>query len=137
MRIVVDTNVLISAAFWTGKPKELLNRVRQRRLTFLTSEVLLDELREVLVREDKPFKLSAEEAARVVAAMRDIAEIVQPHSRVTICQDDQDNRVLECAMDGSAECIISGDLHLLGLKSFQGIQIMTVSDFLSHSGPRS
>jgi putative PIN family toxin of toxin-antitoxin system len=133
VRIVIDTNVLISATFWTGKPKQLLNKVRRGEITFLTSEILLNELKEVLVREDKPFKLSAEEADRVVAMMRDLAEIINAYSRVTACQDERDNRVLECAIDGRGECIISGDTHLLEMKSFKGVRIMTVSEFLSES----
>lgn len=131
MRVVIDTNVLISAIFWTGKPKQLLNQVRLGRLTFLTSEILLAELRAILTREDKPFRLSAEEAEQVVAAMRDLAEIVQPQQRLSICQDEDDNRVLECAVAGRAEWIITGDRHLLDLKSFRGISIVTVADFLS------
>lgn len=131
MRAVIDTNVLISATFWTGKPKQLLNKVRRREITFLTSQILLNELKEVLVREDKPFRLLEEEAERVVTAMRNLAEIVQIHSRVTVSRDEDDNRVLECAIDGQAEWIISGDPHLLELQSFQGIKIVTVADFLS------
>ena len=68
--------MLISVIFWTGKPKQLLNKVRRRELIFLASEILLYELEEVLVRKDKPFKLSAEEAGRIVTAVRDLAEIV-------------------------------------------------------------
>lgn len=133
MRAVIDTNVLISATFWTGRPKQLLNKVRHGEVTFLTSEILLAELKEVLVRKDKPFQLSAGEAEQIVTAMRDLAEIIQTHSRVVVCQDEKDNRVLECAIDGGAECIITGDRHLLELQSFQGVKIMTVTDFLSGS----
>lgn len=85
MRIIIDTNVLISAIFWTGKPKQLLNKVRHQKVTLITSENLLDELKEVLMRQDKPFKLSAEEADRIVTAMRNLAEIVRTHSQVTVC----------------------------------------------------
>ena len=130
MRVVIDTYVLISAIFWTGKPKQLLNQIRLGRLTFLTSEILLAELKEILTRKDKPFGLSVEEAERVVAAMRDLAEVVEPQQRLSICQDEEDNRVLECAVEGRAEWIITGDRHLLNLKSFQGIPIVTVADLL-------
>lgn len=132
MRVVIDTNVLISAIFWTGKPKKILNKVRRGEMTFLTSEFILEELRKVLVREDKPFKLSEEEAERVVTAMSDLAEVVNILSHVTVCQDENDNRVLECAIDGNADCIITGDFHLIQLGSFQNTKIMTVSDFLGH-----
>lgn len=103
MRVVIDTNVLISAIFWTGKPKQLLNQVRLGRITFLTSAILLAELKEILTREDKSFKLSPEDAERVVAAMRDLAEVVEPQQRLSVCRDEGDNRVLECAVEGRAE----------------------------------
>ncbi len=130
MKIVIDTNVLISAIFWTGKPKQLLNKVRRGEATFLISEDLLNEFKEVLMRKDKPFKLSLEEAERVVTEMRGIAQIVHPNSQVVVCKDERDNKVLECAIDGRAEYVISGDLHLLGLKSFKGVKIISVTDFL-------
>ena len=131
MRAVIDTNVLISAIFWPGKPKQLLNQVRRGQVIFLTSEVLLAELKEVLTRQDKPFRLSEEDAQRVLSSVRDLAEIVQTHSAVTICRDADDNRVLECAIDGGANRIVTGDGHLLELGFFNGIEIVTVADFLS------
>ena len=130
MKIVIDTNVLISAIFWTGNPKQLLNKVRRGEATFLISEDLLNEFKEVLMRKDKPFKLSLEEAERVVTDMRGIAQIVHPNSQVVVCKDERDNKVLEYAIDGRAEYVISGDLHLLGLKSFKGVKIISVTDFL-------
>jgi putative PIN family toxin of toxin-antitoxin system len=130
VRAVIDTNVLISATFWPGKPKQLLNQVRRGKLTFLTSEVLLTELKQVLTRLDKPFKLSAEEAQHVLASIRDLAELVEPHSTATQCRDETDNRVLECALDGRADWIITGDTHLLELHPFEGIKITNVADFL-------
>lgn len=132
MRIVIDTNVLISATFWTGKPKQLLNKVRRGEITFLTSGSLLNELREVLIREDKPFKLSPEEAQRIVETIRGFAEMVETWSEVNEYRNEKDNRVLECAVDGGAMYIISGDLHLLELKSFKNIKVVTVSNLLSN-----
>lgn len=132
MRIVIDTNVLISAIFWTGKPKQLLNHVRRQKITFVTSNQLLDELRQILVRQDKPFHLQDNEADQVVEALTGCAEVVESHSQLTVCHDEMDNRVIACAIDGKAEYIVTGDLHLLGLRSYQSVKIMTVSDFLSH-----
>ena len=137
MRIVIDTNVLISATFWTGNPKQLLNRVRKKEFVLLTSQILLNELKEILIRPDKPFKLSEEEAEHMVNRIRSLAEIVRTHSFVKICRDEQDNRVLECAIDGGADWIISGDAHLLELQSFQGVRIGTVGDFLSCIGQQA
>lgn len=137
MRVVIDTNVLISATFWTGKPKQLLNKARRREIIFLTSEILLDELKGVLVNKKKPFRLSWEEAEQVVIAMRELAEVVETNSQFTVCEDDMDNRVLECAVDGAAQRMITGDFHLLKLKSFQGIEIVSVAAFLRSFQPKS
>lgn len=131
MRVVIDTNVLISATFWTGKPKQLLNKARRGEVTLISSKILLDELKEILVRADKPFKLSENNARRIVNAVHDMAEIVQTKSKFSVCKDEKDNCVLECAVDGKAQWIITGDMHLLKLQSFQGIPIVRVTEFLS------
>lgn len=135
MRVVIDTNVLISGTFWTGKPKQLLNKARRREITFLTSVALLDEMREVLTRQDKPFKLSHEDAETIVLTWRELAEVVSTHTEVSICRDEGDNRVLECAADGQADFIVTGDQHLLELGNFHGIRIMPVVDFLNQFKP--
>ena len=109
-----------------------MNKVRQEEITFLTSEFILEELKNVLRKADKPFKLSEEDADRIVIAMRELAVVVKIGSHVSVCQDENDNRVLECALDGNADCIITGDFHLLQLGSFQKINIMTASDFLDY-----
>jgi putative PIN family toxin of toxin-antitoxin system len=70
VRVVIDTNVLISANFWTGKPKQLLNRVRHQEITFVTSNDLLNELKEILIRRDKPFHLSDNEAEDALSLQR-------------------------------------------------------------------
>ncbi len=131
MRVVIDTNVLISAIFWIGKPKQLLNLVRHNRVTLVTSDCLLEELKEILTRSDKPFCLSADEAQKVLEAIQSYAEIVEIRSQISICDDEMDNQVIACAIDGRAQYVISGDGHLLNLGSVKGIKIMSVSDFLS------
>ena len=129
MRIVIDTNVLISAIFWAGRPKLLLNSVRRGEITFLTSDTLLTELKEVLTSKDKPFRISPGEADQIINHLKHIAEIVDTSCIVAVCRDEDDNRVLECALDGSAEYIITGDKDLLDLKTFKGIKIVNVGDF--------
>jgi len=130
MRVVIDTNILISATFWAGKPKQLLNAVRRGEVSFLTSEILLEELEEVLTAEDKPFKLKKEEAGRVVDHLRKLAEVVSIESAVSVCRDDKDNCVLECARDGEANYVVTGDSDLLDLEPFEGVKIVKVADFL-------
>ena len=130
MRVVLDTNVLISAMFWSGKPKQIVNMVRRGEIIFLTSRILLDELKEILVRNDKPFRLSEGEAAYIIEEFEGLSEIIQPRCNVTVCTHETDNRVLECALDGKAKWIITGDSHLLDLGSYEGTKIITAADFM-------
>jgi len=78
--------------------------------------------------------LSEGEAERAVTGIQELGEIVQTHSQVTVCKDQRDNQVIECAINGEAEYIVSGDIHLLELKTFRGVKIITVSDFLNKYG---
>ena len=64
--------------------------------------------------------------------LRGFAEVVESHSEITACNDEMDNRVIACAIDGKAKYVITGDLHLLGLRSYRSVRIITVSDFLTH-----
>jgi putative PIN family toxin of toxin-antitoxin system len=130
VRVVLDTNILISATFWAGKPKQIINMVRRGEIRFLTSRSLLDELKEILVRDDKPFRLSDAEASYIVKTIEDLAEIVQPRCNINACTHEADNRVLEIAMEGKAKWIITGDSHLLDLVSYEGIGIVTASEFI-------
>lgn len=130
MRVLLDTNVMISGTFWPGKSKMLLNAVRRGEITCITSETLLEELREILTDPEKPFRLSAEEARQVVDAWRSLATLIDPTSRVSVCRDDDDNRVLECAVDGKADYIVTGDKDLLNLRVFEGVKIVNASDLL-------
>jgi putative PIN family toxin of toxin-antitoxin system len=85
----------------------------------------------VLIRKDKPFKLTEQEARKVADAITELGEKVSGHHRLSVCKHEADNRILECAAQGNADYIITGDSHLLEMKSFGGIQIVTVADFLA------
>lgn len=110
---VLDTNVLISGAFWLGPPKEVIHQAKLGFFQAVTSPALLAELRDVLTRRDKPFRLSASEVGHV-----------------TICRDSTDNRVLECALEVKADFVVTGDLDLLEVGQRQGVKVVTVRAFL-------
>ena len=110
MRVVIHTNVLISALFWVGRPKRLLNSVRINKIVFITSEPLLTEMKTVCTAMNKPFRLSKSEADEIIDHLKDIAgEIVSIKSKVTLCKDEADNRYWKCALDGKADYIAAGD----------------------------
>lgn len=128
---VYDTNVLISGIFWRGLPRRAIHLARQGKVRVVTCQALLDELRDVLVRANKPFRLSEEEAARVISDVLTCVHLVTPTRQITVCRDPDDNLVLACALAGQAEYVVTGDPDLLTLEQLEGMKIITVREFLS------
>ena len=127
MKVVIDTNVIISALAHGGKPFIILSMARKAEIGLVFSPFLFDEIKRIL--QDK-FFWTAERAERIIFRLRRIAVIVSPEKNVKILEDDPDNRVLECAAEGGAKVIITGDRAILRLKEYQGIMIMGPAEFL-------
>jgi putative PIN family toxin of toxin-antitoxin system len=129
VRIVADTNVLVSALIFPGGSPETVYRLAlEGRIDLVTSRPLLAELGRVLAEK---FGWQAERAEEAVAQLIRLAEIVEPQHRVTeVAADPADNRVLEAAAEGNADAVISGDRHLLALGSWRGIRIESPAAFL-------
>lgn len=128
MRVVFDTNVLVAAlVFPGGQGDAALRRVVEGRDQLVLSRAILGELLEVLGRK---FARDAEELAHVAVFVSDLATVVAPRRRLRVVRDDPDNRILECALAGKAEAIVTGDKGLLALKSFEGIPLMTLASYL-------
>ena len=133
MRVVLDTNVIVSAVLSPGSPPDsILGASRKEALDLVTSVPLLHELEDVLGRPRIAKRLgwTAEERAFFIAALTDFAVIVAPKERFQVVKaDPADNRVLEAAVAGSADYAVSGDRHLLELGSYEGIPIVTPARF--------
>lgn len=127
VKVVLDTNILISAISFGGKPKEVLDLVLEEKITASTSPILMAEFREVY---RKKFPLLEEDFELTIKNIEDIFETTQPKETLDILKDEDDNRVLEAAVEGQCQYIITGDKDLLDLKSFQGIKILTPDQFL-------
>jgi uncharacterized protein len=126
---VLDTNVFVSHFYKPrGIPSEILARAARKQFALLASPAILDELHEVLINKIGFSPEKAEESIRIVSAT---IELVYPFQKVeTVAQDPDDNRILECALAGAASCIVTGDKrHLLPLKSFKGIPILSPAEF--------
>ena len=129
MKVVFDTNILVSAlVFPGGRGEAALLRVMEERDQLLLSKPILDELLGVLARK---FSRDAEELARVAVLLSDIATTVRPRRKLRVLKDDPDNRVLECAVAGRAEAIVTGDQELLELREYRGVRIVGLRDYLS------
>jgi uncharacterized protein len=129
LRVVLDTNVVISAIISPGKPRELLEKGIYNQFCIVTTDLLLKELAAVLKRPK--FKTSKEEIITIRIALTQSAQVVKVKSRFeAVREDPKDDMVLESAYDGQADLIVSGDRHLLKLESFRGIKIVSVEELL-------
>lgn len=128
MRVVFDTNVLVAALVFPGGHGEAaLRRIVEERDELLLSKPILDELLGVLARK---FSRDAEELAHVAVFLDELAAPVKPARRLKVLKDDPDNRVLECAVAGRADVIVTGERALLALGEFRGVRVVGLRDYL-------
>jgi putative PIN family toxin of toxin-antitoxin system len=128
-RIVVDTNVMVSALLFGGNPREVLLRAIRGEIGLGMSPAMLCELQGVLSR--KWFGLVEQFVETVMNEVKGLSDMVFPRRRVSVIEKDpDDNMVLECALEYRADAIISGDEHLLALSAFEGIPILTPAQYL-------
>jgi len=118
-KATLDTNILISALGWKGNPKQVFEKIVNREVELIISEVQFNELSEVL---DYPkFQFTEERKDRFKALILEVATFVKPVEKIDVIKDDpDDNIILECAVTGSVDYIVSGDPDLLDLKEFRG-----------------
>jgi putative PIN family toxin of toxin-antitoxin system len=137
MRVVLDTNVLLSGLLWHGAPHALIERVREGTLTLISSPVLLAELAEVIARPQFETILARSNTSRErsLAELRALADVIEPPPLAEpVCRDPDDDAVLALAIAASVDLIVSGDRDLLDLKRFQGIAIITPAEALRFIG---
>lgn len=128
-RVVADTNVLVSAIQFGGKPKQLLDLAVDGHVDLALSEAILEETLRVL--RDK-FHRTPGELRETDKQLRVIGRIVTPTESINVINaDPSDDRILECAVAAAAEVIVSGDKHLVALGSFRGILLQRVAEFLT------
>ena len=138
MRIVADTNTVLSGLLWQGPPRRLLDLARQRAFTLCTSPILLAELAEVIARDKFVQRVLAAElsAAALVQDYERLADIVEPQPlSVPVCRDPDDDHVLACALAAQATLIVSGDKDLLDLQPYKGIPILPAAAALQRLEP--
>jgi putative PIN family toxin of toxin-antitoxin system len=129
LRVVLDTNVLVSAAISNGKSRELLRKGIENQFSIITSDLILNEL-ETALRRPK-FKTSKDEIDRIILALTLSSEVIDVKSKFQAVKEDRkDDMIINTAFDGRVDIIVTGDRHLLELENFKGIKIITIESML-------
>jgi putative PIN family toxin of toxin-antitoxin system len=133
IRAVLDTNVLVSAfTHPRGRVAPLWKAAQARRYRLLVSPAIIHETARILRRD---FQWEERRIIRRAKRVVRVGKLIIPHIALDVIRNDpDDNRILECAVEGKADVIVSGDRHLRALKSYQGIPIVRPIDFLRTLG---
>jgi len=128
IRIVLDTNVIVSALVFGGVPRSVLELAGAGPCELFYSEAIQGEVQRVLAEK---FGWAPAMLQEVLPILRSMGELVLPHAVVQAVPDDpDDNRILECALAADASFIVSGDRHLLALRNYKSISIVSPRQFI-------
>ena len=130
LRIVVDTNALVSRLLLPDSTACKAVEKAVREGTLLVSDATLDELADVLSRSKFDPYVTLEDRKQFIRLLGRISERVESVRRIRACRDPRDDKFLEVAVNGGSDLIISGDKDLLILNPFMGIPVISPSDFL-------
>jgi putative PIN family toxin of toxin-antitoxin system len=133
VKLVLDTNIFISAFFWGGIPRKIVERINSGVDSLYVTDAILDEITQVLARPK--FNVDEVVIARLITAIRRVSVCVAIDGVIKgVCRDNKDDMILECGWRCGADYIITGDDDLLSLKNFKGIGIITASQYLGGFG---
>ena len=127
-RVVNDTNVWLSALYFSGKPAKIVNLIEDQKIVSITSDFILEEVKEKLVSD---FNTPLYAANGTVSYISSISQIVPLQGKDFNLRDPDDNKVLETAVVGKCNYLITGDKDLLTLGGYNRIQIVAPAEFLS------
>src|SRR3989344_9513100 len=128
MKVVLDTNIFISGIFWKGSSNRIITHWKEGKFTLITSLEAVSEIIKVL--KDFKIKLSEDIIKEWIDLIVRNSIIVEPKEKIAIVKDDpKDNIFIETAVAGNVDYLISQDNHLLKLKEFRGIKIITPEEF--------
>ena len=129
MKLVLDTNIFISSFFWGGNPRKIMTRIIDGKDTLYISDEILHEVFCVMKRPK--FNVNHSQIIHFINSVKDIAFHVPVFGTVqNVCRDRDDDKILECAISGNVDFIVSGDSDLLSLNEFRGIHIITASEYI-------
>lgn len=132
MKVVFDSNILIAALLFPGgRADAAVTNVLDGFDDLLISRPIIREVLSVLASK---FSRDKEELSRVAVVLGEMGKIVDPSLRLSVLKDEPDNRILECAVDGKADAIVTGDKAMLAIGEYEGIRLMTLAEYLEKPG---
>ena len=129
MKIVIDTNVFISAVFFGGLPLQVLQSVISKQNDAYISPEIWDEYNDVIERMTKKYPSRLKQ--QLIDETFKLFKVIMPSAEINICRDPDDNKFISCALDAECMYIVSGDDDLLSLENIDGVAICTPSEFLN------
>ena len=133
MKITTDTNILVSSTFWTGDSLKIIESVEKKEIDLYLSKEIIEEFSSVLNYKDIQDKIKDKNLVmkRTVEQILTMSNIIEPKRKVEIVKEDiDDNKIIECAVEAGVDYIITKDKHLLKIKEFEGIEIITPEEFV-------
>lgn len=128
MKVVFDTNIFVSAFAIPGsRAEKAIFRIIEGNDTLLISKEIINELLSTLA---KKFSHNLEELSHLGLFLYELADVVMPEKKLNVFEDDPDNRILECAVKGKADLIVTGDKKILELKNFKKIKLISLKNYL-------
>lgn len=128
-RVVLDTNVYLSGIIFGGNCRHILDLMIKRKIRIITSPAILLEISQKLKQK---FKWSQNKIFTVIKTLVESTKVVQPKIKIRAVRTDKsDDKIIEAAAAGRTKYIVSGDQHLLKIKQYQKIKIVTPQEFLS------
>ena len=128
MKVVFDTNIFISAfVIPNSKAEQAMIKIIEGSDTLLLSKEIVGEILSVL---STKFHRDREAISHVALYLSELARIVKPTRKIRLFKDDPDNRILECAVSGKADVIVTGDKEILKLGEYEGIRIISLKEYL-------
>ena len=131
MKIVLDTNVFISGIFFIGPPAQILKAWKEQKIQIVLSKEILDEYQRVA--GELSAKFPSVDIEPIIELLTIYGEVVETAGiSVTVCEDPDDNMLLECAIVSKCKIIVSGDNHLQKISGYQGIDVLKPREFIDN-----
>lgn len=127
MRIVVDTNVIISGVFFGGAPRQILNAIVISKVTACATTEIVDEYLEIV--DEMVSRKQGNINKNILSPLIHSLEMIEPRTQVKLSRDPDDDKFIGCAKDAKALYIVSGDKDLLVLERYENIEIITAREF--------